>query len=242
MALVTPGNAFVEVSSCFMEEQLISRRGGNLLKRKRIFVAILIVIALIFVIHYINLILSNKGYEQYHSHRLMNNISTLTFSLLDNQEVFKEILSTEALSKEQVERIHNNTYVVINFYEDYSELAVLLRRFKRDRFSTSSASSTIEAVFNRKIAEIYETDQESVNLDENFLNKVNTISNFNQLWIQVLSENIKGFEILDSEYTSTEDRKSLARNSITKDFWVATLDMFDNRAQEHMKELTMLLN
>ncbi|MCT8138502.1 hypothetical protein H1D32_12580 [Anaerobacillus sp. CMMVII] len=134
-----------------------------MLKRKKILVVVLLVISLVFFIHYINLFLSNKGYEQYHSHRLMNNISTLTHSLLDNQEIYEEIVSTEVLTKEQVERIHNNTYVIYNFYEDYSSLAALIRGFKKDGPSTSSAASTIEAVFNRIM-----TYQEVVNLDENF--------------------------------------------------------------------------
>ena len=208
-----------------------------MLKRKKILVAVIFVISLVFVIHYINLFLSNRGYEQYHSHRLMNDNSLLTHSLLDNQEIYKEILNTETLSKEQVERIHNNTYVIINFYEDYSNLAVLIRGFKKDGHSTTSAAFNIEAVFNNKI-----TDQEVVSLDEDFLNKVNTISNINQSWLQILSENMIGFEIHDSEYITTEARESLSQNSITKDFWVKTLDMFDNIVKEHSDQIRMLLN
>ncbi|WP_223702172.1 hypothetical protein [Sutcliffiella deserti] len=213
-----------------------------MLKRKKIFVTVLLAISLIFAVHYINLTLSNKGYEEYHSNRLMNDFSTLTHSLLDNQKVYKEIISTEVLSQEQVERIYNNTYAIINFYEDYSELAVQLNRFKRDGFSTSDASFNIEAVFNRKIAEISETDQASVTLDEDFLMKVETISNLNQAWIEVLNQHMIGFEIIGSEYRTTEDRVRLSRDSITEDFWVTTLEMFNYKAQENERELKWLLN
>ncbi len=213
-----------------------------MLKRKNIFVAALLVISLVFFIHYINLFLNNKSYEQYHSEKLMNNISTLTHSLLDNQEVYKEILNTGVLSKEQVDRIHNNTYVIINFYEDYSKLAELLHRFNRDGFSTSSASFKIEAVFNRKIAEISETDQDIVKLDDNFLVKVHTISNFNETWIEALKQNIIGFEIFGSEHRANDERESFSMTSIREDFWVKTLEMFDNKAQEYENELTILLN
>ncbi|WP_100333607.1 hypothetical protein [Bacillus alkalisoli] len=71
---------------------------------------------------------------------------------------------------------------------------------------------------------------------------VTTISNLNQEWIEVLKENILGFEIHGLDYTATEDRDSLSRTSITKDFWVSILNLFDKKAQEDRKELTALQN
>ncbi|MEA3319642.1 MAG: hypothetical protein U9Q88_06410 [Bacillota bacterium] len=200
-----------------------------------------IAIGVVFSLYTINLFKETRGYAQYHSQSLMNDTSRLIGSFQRKEEVLQQILQTKSLSQAQVDLIREDTYILINYYEDYNRLAMNLGRYENKGYSIVEAAFVTEAVFNRKIAEIQGTDQAKIKLDNEFLEKVEFLVAFNQRCLKTLGKHVRGFVILDTSMETTDEREELSKTGIKEDFWVEILKRLDREAFEKQRDLEMLL-
>ncbi|ART75436.1 hypothetical protein B4U37_04980 [Sutcliffiella horikoshii] len=186
----------------------------------------LIAIVLVFSLFTFTLFKESRGYAQYHSESLMNDTSSLIGSFQRKQEVLQQIIQTRTLTQTQVDLIREDTYILINYYEDYNRLAMNLDRYENKGYSIVDAAFVTEAVFNRKIAEIQGTDQVKVKLDNEFLEKIEFLVAFNERCLNTLGKHVRGFVITDTSMETTEERVVLSVNGINEDFWVGNLEAF----------------
>jgi hypothetical protein len=200
-----------------------------------------IAIGVVFSLYTINLFKETRGYAQYHSQSLMNDTSRLIGSFQKKEEVLQQILQTKSLSQAQVDLIREDTYILINYYEDYNRLAMNLGRYENKGYSIVEAAFVTEAVFNRKIAEIQGTDQAKIKLDNEFLEKVEFLVAFNQRCLKTLEKHVRGFVILDTSMETTNEREELSKTGIKEDFWVEILKRLDREAFEKQRDFEMLL-
>ncbi|NLP50086.1 hypothetical protein [Bacillus sp. RO1] len=200
-----------------------------------------IAIGLVFSVYTINLFKETRGYAQYHSQSLMNDTSRLIGSFQRKEEVLQQILQTKTLTQAQVDLIREDTYILINYYEDYNRLAMNLDRYENKGYSIVEAAFVTESVFNRKIGEIQGTDQTKIKLDNKFLEKIEFLVAFNQRCLNTLGKHVRGFVILDTSMETTDEREELSKNGIKEEFWVEILKRLDREAFEKQRDLEMLL-
>ena len=196
---------------------------------------------LVFSLFTFTLFKESRGYAQYHSQSLMNDTSHLIGSFQRKQEVLQQILQTRTLTQVQVDLIREDSYTLINYYEDYNRLAMNLDRYENKGYSIAEAAFVTEAVFNRKIAEIQETDNAKIKLDNEFLEKVEFLAAFNERCLHTLGKHVRGFVITDTSVETTEEREELSENGIKEDFWVEILNRLDREAFEKQRDLEMLV-
>lgn len=211
-------------------------------KQRKWIIAGAIAISLVFSLFTFTLFKETRGYAQYHSESLMNDTSRLIGSFQRKQEVLQQIIQTRTLTETQVELIREDTYILINYYEDYNRLAMKLDRYENKGYSIVEAAFVTEAVFNRKIAEIQGTDQIKIKLDNEFLEKVEFLIAFNERCLKTLGKHVRGFVITDTSVETTEDREELSENGIKEDFWVEILKRLDREAFEKQRDMEMLVN
>lgn len=201
-----------------------------------------IAIGLVLSLFTYTLFKETRGYAQYHSESLMNDTSSLIGSFQRKQEILQQIIQTMTLTQVQVDLIREDSYTLINYYEDYNRLAINLDRYENIGYSIVEAAFVTEAVFNRKIAEIQGTDQTKIKLDNEFLEKVEFLEAFYKRCLHTLGKHVRGFVITDTSVEPTEDREELSENGIKEDFWVEILKRLDREAYEKQRDLEMLLN
>ncbi|WP_404461273.1 hypothetical protein [Sutcliffiella horikoshii] len=201
-----------------------------------------IAIGLVFSLFTFTLFKESRGYAQYHSESLMNDTSSLIGSFQRKQEILQQIIQTRTLTQVQVDLIREDSYTLINYYEDYNRLAMNLDRYENKGYSIVEAAFVTEAFFNRKIAEIQGTDQAKLKLDNEFLEKVEFLEAFNERCLHTLGKYVRGFVITDTSMELTEEREELSKNGINEDFWVEILKRLDREAFEKQRDLEMLLN
>ncbi len=201
-----------------------------------------IAIGLVFSLFTFTLFKESRGYAQYHSESLMNDTSSLIGSFQRKQEVLQQILQTRTLTQVQVDLIREDSYTLINYYEDYNRLAMNLNRYENKGYSIVEAAFVTEAVFNRKIAEIQGTDQTKIKLDNEFLEKVEFLEAFNERCLHTLGKHVRGFVITDTSMELTEEREELSKNGINEDFWVEILKRLDREAFEKQSDIESLIN
>ena len=201
-----------------------------------------IAIGLVFSLFTFTLFKESRGYAQYHSESLMNDASGLIGSFQRKQEVLQQILQTRTLTQVQVDLIREDSYTLINYYEDYNRLAMNLDRYENKGYSIVETAFVTEAVFNRKIAEIQGTDQAKIKLDNEFLEKVEFLEAFNKRCLETLGKHVRGFVITDTSVEPTEEREELSKNGINEDFWVEILKRLDREAFEKQSDIESLIN
>ncbi|WP_404469832.1 hypothetical protein [Sutcliffiella horikoshii] len=201
-----------------------------------------IAIGLVFSLFTFTLFKESRGYAQYHSESLMNDTSGLIGSFQRKQEVLQQILQTRTLTQVQVDLIREDSYTLINYYEDYNRLAMNLDRYENKGYSIVETAFVTEAVFNRKIAEIQGTDQAKIKLDNEFLEKVEFLEAFNKRCLETLGKHVRGFVITDTSVEPTEEREELSKNGINEDFWVEILKRLDREAFEKQSDIESLIN
>lgn len=201
-----------------------------------------IAIGLVFSLFTFTLFKETRGYAQYHSESLMNDTSRLIGSYQRKQEVLQQIIQTRTLTETQVELIREDTYILINYYEDYNRLAMNLDRYENKGYTIVEAAFVTEAVFNRKIAEIQGTDQTKIKLDNEFLEKVEFLIAFNERCLNTLGKHVRGFVITDTTMETTDERDALSKNGIKEDFWVEILKRLDREAFEKQSDMESLIN
>ncbi|WP_226683255.1 hypothetical protein [Sutcliffiella horikoshii] len=211
-------------------------------KQRKWLIAGAIAIGLVFSLFTFTLFKETRGYAQYHSESLMNDTSRLIGSFQRKQEVLQQIIQTRTLTETQVELIREDSYILINYYEDYNRLAMNLDRYENNGYSIVEAAFVTEAVFNRKIAEIQGTDQTKIKLNNEFLEKVEFLVAFNERCLKTLGKHVRGFVITDTSMETTEERDSLSRNGIKEDFWVEILKRLDREAFEKQSDMESLIN
>ncbi|WP_404431478.1 hypothetical protein [Sutcliffiella horikoshii] len=201
-----------------------------------------IAIGLVFSLFTFTLFKESRGYAQYHSESLMNDTSSLIGSFQRKQEILQQIIQTRTLTQVQVDLIREDSYTLINYYEDYNRLAMNLDRYENKGYSIVEAAFVTEAVFNRKIAEIQGTDQAKIKLDNEFLEKVEFLEAFNERCLHTLGKHVRGFVITDTSMELTEEREELSKNGINEDFWVEILKRLDREAFEKQSDIESLIN
>ncbi|WP_404350167.1 hypothetical protein LG311_04790 [Sutcliffiella horikoshii] len=201
-----------------------------------------IAIGLVFSLFTFTLFKESRGYAQYHSESLMNDTSSLIGSFQRKQEILQQIIQTRTLTQVQVDLIREDSYTLINYYEDYNRLAMNLDRYENKGYSIEEAAFVTEAVFKRKIAEIQGTDQAKIKLDNEFLEKVEFLEAFNKRCLHTLGKHVRGFVITDTSMELTEEREELSKNGINEDFWVEILKRLDREAFEKQSDIESLIN
>lgn len=201
-----------------------------------------IAIGLVFSLFTFTLFKESRGYAQYHSESLMNDTSSLIGSFQRKQEILQQIIQTRTLTQVQVDLIREDSYTLINYYEDYNRLAMNLDRYENKGYSIVEAAFVTEAVFNRKIAEIQGTDQAKIKLENEFLEKVEFLEAFNKRCLHTLGKHVRGFVITDTSMELTEEREELSKNGINEDFWVEILKRLDREAFEKQSDIESLIN
>lgn len=201
-----------------------------------------IAIGLVFSLFTFTLFKESRGYAQYHSESLMNDTSSLIGSFQRKQEILQQIIQTRTLTQVQVDLIREDSYTLINYYEDYNSLAMNLDRYENKGYSIVEAAFVTEAVFNRKIAELQGTDQAKIKLENEFLEKVEFLEAFNKRCLHTLGKHVRGFVITDTSMELTEEREELSKNGINEDFWVEILKRLDREAFEKQSDIESLIN
>lgn len=201
-----------------------------------------VAIGVVFSLFTFTLFKESRGYAQYHSESLMNDTSHLIGSFQRKQDILQQIIQTRTLTQVQVDLIGEDNYTLINYYEDYNRLAMELGRYENKGYSIVEAAFVIEAVFNRKIAEIQGTDQVKIKLDNEFLEKVEFLAAFNERCLNTLGKHVRGFVITDTSVEPTEEMEELSENGINEDFWVEILKRLDREAFEKQRDMESLIN
>lgn len=223
---------------------------------KQKYISLLLGIALLLAITIgVNQYFEKQRYERYLSLQVANDFSELSSAIINNQRIYSEILTTNEISFEQAESLYKNNYAIVRLTQNYQNLARLLKFVSDSELSnlpTNNASS-IAYFFEHLIWGIGEneglTNKEnrvfhlpfelaafgSFQLEDIDIEKIDKIRQLNELWVNVLTENITG---VSSERIVDPDIyfETYKETAVKSRFWLDVVAKMDEVTKKFLDE------
>ncbi|UCZ51618.1 hypothetical protein LGQ02_12155 [Bacillus shivajii] len=218
---------------------------------------LLCIVIFLFVFICFNFYQDKRMYERQLSQDLDNEMVRLINAIVDNEKLYKNILSSGQMTNGQVYDLHRNYNLIIEYAQKYERLAIQFGYIDRSEVTNNTAGSAnaIETFVNSfknhsvyPLKEQEESDEVVIQLSVELKEKIEQIRKLNSVWIEAADKNIAGITRLDSDvvkFDSNLFREYYGSHSISNDFWVnfvldldeGTMDVLSHVGVIDMREL-----
>jgi hypothetical protein len=205
----------------------------------------LVILILLFVIY--NLQQENKMYEIYISKDVNNDMNDLVNAIVDNHNIYSEVLETGEITKHQLQLLERNNTHLLKIPQDYDNLAV----FQFNRLDTgilfnevAANASIISGFFSElggpemyRILFLDELHDVFIELDENLRGNIEDFKELNNFWLKSVKSNIPGIKEVNGKL---EFNKSVhyyfGERSVLDDFWIDLIVDLNKETRSYLYE------
>lgn len=185
-----------------------------------------------------------QKYESYLSQQLSNEISYLITELIRSDSVYKDILSSEKITKLQAMQLSNSSNTILTLSQKYEDFAVSIKRMDSDRMDHQTAISAqaigryFSAMLGPYQVEQNEADQILMILDSGLRVKMEQLHALNTYWLSASEDDVAGVSLKEGQTTFNTEQyhKKYGRNSISNDFWVDLVADLNTKTKVYLTE------
>ena len=222
--------------------------------KHKVTITLLIIAFILATVLGVNKYKENQRYESYISLHLINDISSLTTDLLQNQRIYNDILQFDIITPEQVESLHNNNYSLGKVTQDLHYLSTVLQRTEHDEIRNITANNAsdigyffTELIWDKAEREGIDNDARVYHLpyglpsliefeiEQDEKEKIEMIKELNERWLNAVANNIEDFsenQILNLNLSVDYYEK----NAIKQEFWVDLIVQMEMETKEFLSE------
>ncbi len=167
----------------------------------------------------------NQMYESYIFNNVSNNTQETLNSIVQIDQIFKEILENDRITKDQVHLLETYYSSILFSYQRNSNLANQFnRRVESDSESVKNSLRSISNFFEKIEKESFKSEDESIAITSALRGKMFKLKELNGLWIKDAMK-IKGVKQEGSKvvFNSKQYRNYYENRSINNEFWVDLL-------------------
>ena len=167
----------------------------------------------------------NQMYESYIFNNVSNNTQETVNSIVQIDQIFKEILENDRITKDQVHLLETYYSSILFSYQRNSNLANQFnRRVESDSESVKNSLRSISNFFEKIEKESFKSEDESIAITSALRGKMFKFKELNGLWIKDAMK-IKGVKQEGSKvvFNSKQYRNYYENRSINNEFWVDLL-------------------
>jgi len=218
-------------------------KGSETLILRRYYKNIFVVIMISFLIFITYSQYKNKIiYESHISSSLNNDVQRLVQSIIDNQEVYDQILKSQYVTKGDAYFLAHNHSSLFTISQKYEAIA---KKFERIEGRTTQNLTAINVreisfYFNDMVKEdrldMDNKDDVIHELTNDRKEIITQLRNLNVEWLQILKHHIYGVKEDQGEYTfdSQVYRDHYGEHSISDDFWVKVVVGLDHKTKTYL--------
>lgn len=215
---------------------------------KRYYKQILVLIGLIiatFVIY--NQSQENKMYEAHISEEVNSDISSLVVAIVDNQNLYHEILNSNIITKKQLKWLWTNNHEIWTITQEFEFLTIKFNRLDQNLDRPKSNGVEINSFLGElgssknillRSLELEEMNDVIYELDPDLKKKMIYIQELNSLWLEAIKENITGVTMTEEKVRIDDDKfnTNFSENSISNDLWVNLVIDLDKKSKTFLDE------
>lgn len=188
----------------------------------------LVIVILLIVLY--NQYQENKIHEAYISNHVNSDMDTLVNAIIDNHNMYQEILGSEEITNHQLISLRRNNGYIRAIPQDYQYLAIQFNRLEPDKVYNETAGNAqkISGFFSdlggREMYGLLDAEEMHdvfVELDSVLKEKIEYFHELNSFWVEAVKKNITGVKETEKvvEFSGAIG-SHYGEYSLSDDFWV----------------------